>query len=167
MLRRSVVSRCVSAAAAQAAPTPKPAVTIAAGTYPEVDKIIETIPFVGAPLTALKSKGTYDELSEIRSENSFDPAAAVTTKFIENQKKLFAWRLHRARIEWLELLESPVPGGLSGLLILARTIVLSAIAYTVAFYFGSGGYGVELPFVGMPFGELPDVPKPLPWEGKK
>ena len=44
------------------------------------------------------NKNTYAELAELRKEQ--DPAAAVTYKFIEEQKKLVAYRLSRLSDEW-------------------------------------------------------------------
>eukprot|EP01060_Flectonema_neradi_P037053 TRINITY_DN734_c6_g1_i1.p1 TRINITY_DN734_c6_g1~~TRINITY_DN734_c6_g1_i1.p1 ORF type:complete len:141 (+),score=27.44 TRINITY_DN734_c6_g1_i1:99-521(+) len=124
---------------------------IALERQPVVERMCETIPFVGAPIAAFMNKQTYAELKELREQP--DPAAAVTYKFIEDQKKLVAYRLSRLSDEWEAFQDSPAPAGADGALLFVKTVVMSVVSFSFMFYVGSYGKGVELPVVGCLFGK--------------
>eukprot|EP01059_Diplonema_ambulator_P021958 TRINITY_DN3651_c0_g1_i1.p2 TRINITY_DN3651_c0_g1~~TRINITY_DN3651_c0_g1_i1.p2 ORF type:complete len:161 (+),score=36.01 TRINITY_DN3651_c0_g1_i1:54-485(+) len=123
------------------------------------ERMIETVPIVGAPVAAFMNKGTFEELAELKKAD--DPAAAVTQRFIENQKKLFAWRISRLRQEWQEFQDAPA-GGMDAVspLILLRTIVLSIVAYNVCFWY-CAGFAHESTIIPSLVGEPARKPAPL------
>eukprot|EP01064_Diplonema_japonicum_P029119 TRINITY_DN4632_c0_g1_i1.p1 TRINITY_DN4632_c0_g1~~TRINITY_DN4632_c0_g1_i1.p1 ORF type:complete len:159 (+),score=57.06 TRINITY_DN4632_c0_g1_i1:54-479(+) len=122
------------------------------------ERFVQAVPIVGSPVAAFMNKGTYEELAELRKSD--DPAAAVTQRFLENQKKLVAWRISRLRQEWQEFQDAPMPTDAISPLILIRTIVLSMVAYAVVFELNAG-FGPDLPFVGRVYGAAPKSPAPL------
>eukprot|EP01061_Rhynchopus_euleeides_P006357 TRINITY_DN1539_c1_g1_i1.p1 TRINITY_DN1539_c1_g1~~TRINITY_DN1539_c1_g1_i1.p1 ORF type:complete len:144 (+),score=54.77 TRINITY_DN1539_c1_g1_i1:128-559(+) len=127
-----------------------------AGTQPASVRVLEQIPLVGSTMIAASNPGTYAELAELRKEA--DPAAAVTARFVENQKHLVAYRIHRMRTEYTELMKNPFAMDGATPLALARTVALSLAFYVVGYYYGSGGYGVDLPGVGIVLGKAREHP---------
>eukprot|EP01063_Lacrimia_lanifica_P027906 TRINITY_DN3985_c0_g2_i1.p2 TRINITY_DN3985_c0_g2~~TRINITY_DN3985_c0_g2_i1.p2 ORF type:complete len:140 (+),score=59.14 TRINITY_DN3985_c0_g2_i1:67-486(+) len=123
------------------------------------ERMMEAIPFVGAPMAAATNKQTWAELAEFRKTE--DPATAAQNAFWDAQTKMWAVRFSRLRQEYQEFQDSPAPSDAVSPLLLGRTVVCAVLAYAVAFYMAAG-FGAELPVVGRIVGEeRPAPPAPL------